>query len=147
MNQASFFKDKELREKFLDKIELLEEFGELETFYDTNCSTLEMVARYYKCPLYSVRKELEGGKSSDYDDEDKMYIGEDYFTSKGFRVIKKGVTFDVYDKKDNLLFKNLSCNDNSKMRLLTKRGILKVGMFLKDSMVAINIRKKMLTML
>ncbi|MGV2640108.1 hypothetical protein GNF86_01455 [Clostridium perfringens] len=123
MNQENLLEQKELRESVINRLEVLDSVGEILLLPNTEYATTEMVANYYGVKPETI-------KSLIFDNNDEII-------SDGYQVI---------EKEELSSFKKL-CQIKSRARSLAifpKRAILRVGMLLRDSEIAKEIRTKLL---
>ena len=121
--ENQLLENKQMREEVADRIEVLEQVGELLLLTNTEFATTEMVAGYYEVAIETI-------KSLVFDNKDEL-IG------NGYRVV---------EKEELSSLKNLSqLKTRAKsLALFSKRAILNVGMLLRDSKVAIELRSRLL---
>lgn len=121
--QYDFLTEKALRDKAIDRVEVLERVGELLLLPNTEYATTEQVAGYYKVEQTTIRQ--------------VCVRNNDELTSDGMVVLTGEQLSDI---------KSLS-GFKSRARQLTvypKRAILRVGMLLRDGEVAKEVRTKLL---
>jgi hypothetical protein len=142
MKELDLIEKKELRDGFIDRMEVLDKVGELILLPNTEFATIDQVAAYYNVSERWI-KELVSNNHEE-------------ITSDGFRVYGKGDIVDFL--KDSLVHlknfqgKSIGLLNNSDeivipnrgLRLFPKRAILRVGMLLRDSEVAKEIRTRLL---
>lgn len=121
--ENQLLENKQMREEVVGRIEVLEQVGELLLLPNTEFATTEMVAGYYEVAIETI-------KSLVFDNKDEL-IG------NGYRVV---------EKEELSSLKNLSqLKTRAKsLALFSKRAILNVGMLLRDSKVAIELRSRLL---
>lgn len=121
--ENQLLENKKMREEVVDRIEVLEQVGELLLLPNTDFATTEMVANYYEVAIETI-------KSLVFDNKDEL-IG------NGYRVV---------EKEELSSLKNLSqLKTRAKsLALFSKRAILNVSMLLRDSKVAIELRSRLL---
>lgn len=123
VKQYDFLTEKALRDKAIDRVEVLERVGELLLLPNTEYATTEQVAGYYKVEQTTIRQ--------------VCVRNNDELTSDGMVVLTGEQLSDI---------KSLS-GFKSRARQLTvypKRAILRVGMLLRDGEVAKEVRTKLL---
>ena len=121
--QYDFLTEKALRDKAIDRVEVLERVGELLLLPNTEYATTEQVAGYYKVEQTTIRQ--------------VCVRNNDELTSDGMVVLTGEQLSDI---------KSLS-GFKSRARQLTvypKRAILRVGMLLRDGEVAKEVRTRLL---
>ena len=123
MNQEKLLEQKELRESVINRLEVLDTVGEILLLPNTEYATTEMVANYYRVDIDVVKQLTVRNK--------------DEIVSDGYKTLTGIELSDI---------KSL-CQIKSRARSLAifpKRAILRVGMLLRDSEIAKEIRTKLL---
>lgn len=123
MNQEKLLEQKELRESVINRLEVLDSVGEILLLPNTEYATTEMVANYYRVDIDVVKQLTVRNK--------------DEIVSDGYKTLTGVELSDI---------KSL-CQIKSRARSLAifpKRAILRVGMLLRDSEIAKEIRTKLL---
>lgn len=123
MNQEKLLEQKELRESVINRLEVLDSVGEILLLPNTEYATTEMVANYYRVDIDVVKQLTVRNK--------------DEIVSDGYKTLTGIELSDI---------KSL-CQIKSRARSLAifpKRAILRVGMLLRDSEIAKEIRTKLL---
>lgn len=123
MNQEKLLEQKELRESVINRLEVLDSVGEILLLPNTEYATTEMVANYYKVDIEAVQKVIQRNR--------------DELKEDGYKVFKGKELMDIKSKSQ------LKTRAGS-LSLFTKRSILRVGMLLRDSEIAKEIRTKLL---
>lgn len=125
MEENKLLEQKELRQKLIERTEVLDKVKELILLPYGDSMTTEMVADYYEVGISAI-------KSLVFDNENEI-------TSNGYKTL---------EKEELSSFKEL-CQIKSRAKSLaifTRRTILNVGMLLRDSEVAKEVRTKLLDM-
>lgn len=142
MNEEVLVERKDEREKYYDRIEVLNQVGELLLIPNNEYATMDMVAKYYKVKRSTINSLVE--------DNSEELIDNGYKVVKGSEIANSSVIlFESFTKNRGnykfLLNENNSLSvGGSGIRLFPKRAILNVGMLLRDSKVAIELRKRLL---
>lgn len=121
--ENQLLENKKIREEVVDRIEVLEQVGELLLLPNTEFATTEMVAKYYVEDIETIKKIVER-----HNDE---------IISDGYKVLTANELRDI---------KSL-CQIKSRARSLAifpKRAILRIGMLLRDSKIAKELRSRLL---
>lgn len=121
--ENQLLENKKIREEVVDRIEVLEQVGELLLLPNTELATTEMVAKYYVEDIETIKKIVER-----HNDE---------IISDGYKVLTANELRDI---------KSL-CQIKSRARSLAifpKRAILRIGMLLRDSKIAKELRSRLL---
>ena len=138
-NENQLLENKELRDKNLGRVEVLDQVKELLMLGDTEFATIEMVAKYYEVTRKVIEKVIERNldelKSNGYLVQSK----ENLLTYKMSIKTKRG-GFDILDKEGNVI----ASGNNKGIALFSKRAILNVGMLLRDSKIAQELRSRLL---
>lgn len=126
MNQEKLLEQKELRESVINRLEVLDSVGEILLLPNTEYATTEMLANYYKVEKKALQKLVERNRDE---------LNTDGLSNKSYKEIKVLVNADNMSTlkippKGTLIF--------------PKRAILRVGMLLRDSEIAKEIRTKLL---
>lgn len=137
MKETDLLTNKELREKEMDKIEVLEKVKGLIMLGDTDYATTNQVSKYFdvdesviKMIIHRNKEELKNnGLISLTSKEVKTKLGGNIMSLANYRGY-----FTLYGERMN----------NGKNVLFTKRTILNVAMLLRDSEVAKEIRSRLL---
>ena len=123
MNQEILLINLQKRKENLNHIEVLDQVGTLLSLPNTELYTTEMVAEYYKVEIDAIKQSVSRNNEE--------------LSSNGYRVLTGSELSDI---------KSL-CQIKSRARSLavfTKRTVLNVGMLLRDSEVAKEIRSRIL---
>ena len=140
MNEEVLVERKDEREKCYDKIEVLNQVGELLLLPNDEYATMDMVAKYYKVPKSTIDSLVE-------DNLDEL-ISNGYKVVKGSEIANSHVIqFESFTRnRGNYKFvlddESLLSVGGHGIRLFSKKAILNVGMLLKDSEVATEIQQK-----
>lgn len=137
MKETQFISDRHLRDKNVGRFEVLEKVKDLLLISGTDYAVLSQVADYYEVGLEAIaslvkdnREELlEDGLINATGVETKQILGKfskDFANQRGYFTCD-GIKFN---HRNNLLF--------------TRRSILRVGMLLRDSLIAREVRSQLL---
>lgn len=121
--ENQLLENKKMREEVVGRIEVLEQVGELLLLPNAEFATTEMVAKYYAEDIETIKKIVER-----HNDE---------IISDGYKVLTANELRDI---------KSL-CQIKSRARSLAifpKRAILRIGMLLRDSKIAKELRSRLL---
>ena len=125
INENQLLEQKELREKNLDRIEVLEKVKGLLLLPNTEFATTEMVANYFEVDIDTIKKVIKRNKEE--------------LNNNGFSLYKKGNIEKILKGQSVPLE-----IPNRGMNLFSKRAILNVAMLLRDSKIAKEVRSKLL---
>jgi hypothetical protein len=126
MNSELLLENKELREQNISKDYVLDKVKGLVLLPGDTYTTTEMVAEYYEVPIGTIKGEL-----SVYADE---------FESDGYRVLKGKELKDFKGELGN----PTNLQFVSSLAIIPRRAILRLGMILRDSIVAKKVRDYLL---
>ena len=127
MNEFDFVTEKNLRSKAVENelsIAKMQMVKELLLLDGTELATTEMVATYYNVGLEAIQSLIKDNREE--------------LVSNGFRLYKRSEILNVLKGQLEISIPNRGMN------LFTKRAILNVGMLLRDSEVAKELRSKLL---
>lgn len=142
MKEFEFIENKGMREEFVGRMEVLDKVGNLLLLPNTEYATLEQVAKYYKTNIQTI--------------ESVVLRNKDELVSDGYALQKRSNVISFLNIKDECLNSKQGKtivtlpNDvsiiipNRGLRLFTKRAILRIGMLLRDSEVAKEVRTTLL---
>lgn len=122
--ESEFIESLELREKMINRLEVLDKVGDLLLLPNTEFATTEQVARYFKVGIEAIQSLIKDNR--------------DELTSNGFGIRKRKEILNVLEGQLEIKIPNRGMN------LFPKRAILNVAMLLRDSEVAKEIRVKLL---
>ena len=138
-NENQLLEQKELREKNLGRIEVLDQVKELLLLGDTDFATMEMVAKYYDVPIETIKSTINYNREEIEANGYRVYTKDNLLSLK-FNLKTKRGGFNVLDNQNNVI----ASGSNNGMALFSKRAILNIGMLLRDSDVAKEIRSRLL---
>ena len=142
MKEMDLLQRKEAREDCVSRIEVLDKVGELLLLPNTEYATTEQVANYYEVGIEAInslvkdhREELQGNGFRVFKNSDIKVFDLKFF--KGFKKNRSVITYIMDDGEELKV-------GNKGVSLFPKRAILNVGMLLRDSEVAKEIRSRLL---
>lgn len=124
--------NRELREEVISRIEVLEQVKNVLTLESTDFSTVKLAAEYYEVNEDAIKKTIERNK--------------DELTEDGLRVYRQKEIKEMLEIVENTK-KGLNVTFKIPSRGLTlipKRALLRIGMLLRDSEVAKEVRSRLL---
>lgn len=139
INENQLLEQKELREKNLGRIEVLDQVKELLLLGDTDFATMEMVAKYYDVPIETIKSTINYNREEIEANGYRVYTKDNLLSLK-FNLKTKRGGFNVLDNQNNVI----ASGSNNGIALFSKRAILNIGMLLRDSDVAKEIRSRLL---
>ena len=123
-NENQLLENKELREKNLGRVEVLDQVKELLMLGDSEFATTEMVAKYYEVKLEAIQSLIKDNREE--------------LLNNGFKLYKRSEILNVLKGQLEITIPNRGLN------LFSKRAILNVGMLLRDSKIAQELRSRLL---
>lgn len=137
MKETDLLENKEFREKLVAKVEVLEKVKKLLLIPGTELATARQVANYYEVEEDTVKKLILRNLDELGEDGLKSYTGKE--------------TRDFFDK-DNMSLSNLRGGfevngirfSNRGNKIIPRRAILRIGMLLRDSEIAKEVRTQLL---
>ena len=130
MNEEVLVERKDEREKCYDRIEVLNQVGELLLLPNDEYATIDMVARYYKTPKSTIDSLVE-------DNLDEL-ISNGYKVVKGSEIANSHVILFKSFTKNRANYKFILDDESllsvggKGVRLFPKRAILNIGMLLRE---------------
>jgi hypothetical protein len=142
MKEFEFIENKGMREEFVRRMEVLDKVGNLLLLPNTEYATTEQVAEYYKTTAHTIEGVINRNKDELISDGYSLQKRSDVIQFLNIQDIhlksKQGRTIATLENNDNIIIPNRG------LRLFTKRAILRVGMLLRDSEVAKEVRTTLL---
>ena len=138
MKEVDLLQRKEAREDCINRVEVLDKVGELLLLPNTEYATTEQVANYYEVGIEAVRKLFQRNKE-ELVHNGAITLGANKIVDDILRVDK----MSIHKTKSGILIGDNKLNYRSNL-LFSKRAILNVGMLLRDSEVAKEIRTRLL---
>ena len=138
MKEVDLLQRKEAREDCISRVEVLDKVGELLLLPNTEYATTEQVANYYEVGIEVVRKLFQRNKE-ELVHNGAITLGANKIVDDILRVDK----MSIHKTKSGILIGDNKLNYRSNL-LFSKRAILNVGMLLRDSEVAKEIRTRLL---
>ena len=138
MKEVDLLQRKEAREDCISRVEVLDKVGELLLLPNTEYATTEQVANYYEVGIEAVRKLFQRNKE-ELVHNGAITLGANKIVDDILRVDK----MSIHKTKSGVLIGDNKLNYRSNL-LFSKRAILNVGMLLRDSEVAKEIRTRLL---
>ena len=123
MRENELIEQKELREQMIDRVEVLDKVGELLLLPNTEFATTEQVAEYFKVDVSTIRQITVRNNEEIVSDGYKSLTGKQLGDIKSLCQIKSRA---------------------KQLAVFPKRAILRVGMLLRDSEIAKEIRTRLL---
>ena len=138
MKELELIERIELREQYINRVEVLEKVKKLLLLPDINLATTQQVADFYGVELTTLQMLVSNFRDEIISDGYCIWKANDFIT-KNILVIKNRGSFEVE-------FSNIHKEKFAPrgVALFTRRAILRVGMLLRDSVVAKEVRTQLL---
>jgi len=130
--------NKNLREELIGKVEVLDKVGTLLLLDELDMATVEMVAEYYGVTVEVVKMCVKNNRDEIENDGYKVWKKLDFNESKINLLSSTKTNFTVGLGESELVVSNRG------IALFPKRAILRIGMLLRDSEVAKEVRTQLL---
>lgn len=137
IKELDLIEKQEMRNKVINRTEVLDKVGDLLLLPNTEYATTGQVANYYKVDVSVIKMQVSLNRDEIIEDGVKSLSGKE---TKEFLVSKKilPTNFRGYFEAGGQRFAN------NKNLLFPKRAILRVGMLLRDSEIAKEVRTRLL---
>ena len=139
MKETQFIDDRLLRDKNVSRFEVLEKVKELLLIPDIKAMTLKQIAEYYEVDPHTI--EMICNRNADELESDgvcKMKV-KDFLNSQYVRTEKQSYTTTfIYGNGVNVTM------SNGGLKVFPRRAILRIGMLLRDSVIAKEVRTQLL---
>jgi len=129
INEFDLIEKQEMRSKFLERIDILETVGELLTLPNTDLMTTKMVAEFYQVGFEAIKTVYSRNR--------------DELMESGAKTVS---SLDLQELKSKVQNATLLGQAKS-VTVFSKRAVLNVGMLLRDSPVAKELRSQILNTL
>lgn len=139
MNESLFIENKEARNEYVKYYEVLERVKELLLIPELEVMTTEQVAKYYEVEYDAVKKISQ--RNEDELKSDGMYLekAENFLKVQNVSLEKElNKTILIYDNGITFSVTNRG------LKVFPRRAILRIGMLLRDSRVAKEVRTQLL---
>lgn len=141
MKEKEILESKEIREKLSERIEVLDKVKELLLLSIGQYATTELVAQYYEVTVETVKMQLNRNKDEFLSDGYKVWKRKELMNLySNLNLLSKKGTFSIVDKEGN----EILTAPNTGLALWTPRSILRLGMLLRDSKIAKEVRTQLL---
>ncbi len=142
--ETKLIEDKQLREQYVERTEVLHKVKELLLIPEMECITIQQVADYYEVPVETIKSQYKTNRDEFDSDGCMMKTPSDFKIFNGCQsTVKKyeqlhGKLIVVIDDNVTLVIPNRG------IRVFPKRAVLRMGMLLRDSKIAKEIRTQLL---
>ena len=142
MEELDLLEKKEIRDKNIDRVEVLEQVKKLLTLPKSELTTVKGLCEYYSdvpeetiksCYKYN-REEINNDGVRKYTKDNLLKLNFNFKTKRG--------GFDILDENGNPL--TFASGSNDGILLFTKRAVLRIGMLLTGSKIAEEVRTRIL---
>lgn len=143
MEEIQLVENKELRERNIGKVEVLAKVGGLLMLPGDTYATTEQVANFYGVTTKALLMVMKRNEDEILEDGYKVFKKKDVqelFHESNMLLLSSKQGFIVKDENDNIILQA----SNRGIGLFTKRAILRIGMLLRDSEVAKEVRTRLL---
>lgn len=137
LKEELLINNKEKRDKYIDRINVLEQVKDLLLLGDSEFATTQQVADYYEVGLEAVKKLVNRNK------EELINNGLKDITGKETKEILASDNMSITNCKGYFIVENQKMSNRNNL-LFPKRAILNIGMLLRDSKVAKEVRTRLL---
>ncbi len=142
---ANLVTNKDLREELIGKVEVLDKVGTLLLLDELDMATVEMVAEYYGVTVEVVKMCVKNNRDEIENDGYSTYKSKDIedmlsHVSKNILLTRNKANFKVMDEEGNVILSG----GGRGVALFPKRAILRIGMLLRDSVIAKEVRTQLL---
>ncbi len=143
-NEIQLLVERNLREQMINNVEVLEKVKQLITLPNTEFATLEQVAEFYEVTNRQIENLIELNREELISDGFKIYKATDFKTETHFGIKNVETTRGKFTVK----FLDDSTRDFSPrgISLFPRRAVLRVGMLLRESKIAKQIRTYLLNL-
>ena len=141
IKELDLLEKQDVREKVISRTEVLDKVGDLLLLPSTEYATTNQVANYYEVTQRHIEDLIKSNKDELISDGFGIRKADDFITELNFgnKVTKQRGRFLVkMDEGDPVVFAPRGVN------LFPKRAILRIGMLLRDSQIAKEIRTRLL---
>ena len=144
ISEETMISNKDLQEQYISRVDVLDKVKDLFLIPAMECMTMKQVADYYEVPIEAVRKCHRRNKDELEQDGVRKHSVSDIRNSIGTKCpnlkmpYEKGSMIIEIDENTKIVVPNVG------VILFPKRAILRVGMLLRDSKIAKEVRTQLL---
>lgn len=141
IREVELIEKKELRNEFIERIEILEKVKELLLLPDINLATTQQVADFYEVDIEVIKWHVKTNKDEIESDGYTVWNADSFIRENNYpiKINKNRGSFEVEfsnGQKEKFAPRGVA--------LFTRRAILRVGMLLRDSTIAKEVRTQLL---
>ena len=143
MNEVQLLENKEMRETYMERLDVLDQVGNLLLLDELGMATTEMVANYYDEAIDTIKKCTERHSDEVESDGYKVWKKSEFETKllgDTMSLKTKRGGFDILNNEGEVI----ASGSNKGVALFPKRAILRIGMLLRDSDIAKELRTQLL---
>lgn len=142
ITSESMVDNHDLRNELITRTEVLDKVKKLLLIPEMNCMTIRQVADYYEVDIDTLKKCCKRNK------DEIILDGVVTKTPRVFKDLLKGQDVPLVQNQTNLV---IQINDNTRLEIpnrgikcFSKRAVLRIGMLLRDSKIAQEVRTQLL---
>lgn len=132
MNEFDLVVNQELRQNMVERVEVLEQVKEILTLGTTDFVTVELASNYYEIPKKTMESCIK---------ENRQELESDGLTLYKHKEVKE--MLESVENTKNLKLQGFKIPPRG-LILIPKRALLRIGMLLRDSEIAKEVRKRIL---
>lgn len=137
--EIELLENKEMRDNLVERLDVLDKVGSLLLLDELQMATTEQVAKYYGVEKNVIEK-CVGNNKEEIESDGYGVKTKDYLLTENISVKTKRGGFNILDGNGEVI----ASGSNKGIALFPKRAILRVGMLLRDSEVAKELRTQLL---
>lgn len=137
--EIDLMENKEMRDSLVERLDVLDKVGSLLLLDELQMATTEQVAKYYGVEKNVIEKCI-GNNKDEIESDGYGVKTKDYLLTENISVKTKRGGFNILDDNGEVI----ASGSNKGVALFPKRAILRVGMLLRDSEVAKELRTQLL---
>ena len=137
--EIELLENKEMRDNLVERLDVLDKVGSLLLLDELQMATTEQVAKYYGVEKNVIEK-CVGNNKEEIESDGYGVKTKDYLLTENISVKTKRGGFNILDDNGEVV----ASGSNKGIALFPKRAILRVGMLLRDSEVAKELRTQLL---
>jgi len=139
MTDTELLEKKDLRDRMSDRVDVLDKVKELFLIPHLNMITTRQVSDYYDVPIGTIKNCYADNRSEIDEDGTSLKSIKDFLKSD-FPTLEKTQYKTVFQIADNITVEV----PNRGIRMFSQRAVLRIGMLLRDSDVAKEVRTQLL---
>lgn len=140
MNEVQLLENKEMRETYMERLEVLDQVGNLLLLDELGMATFSQVCNYYHVSEGTLKSAVFEHGDEVESDGYKVYAKDEILLSWNIQLKTKRGGFDILNNEGEVI----ASGSNKGIALFPKRAILRIGMLLRDSDIAKELRTQLL---